>query len=77
MSHPLRTFAPVPNDVIDQLKAIVGPAGYLDAAADKEPYCRSWRDDYVGDVPLVLRPETTDEVAAIVRLCAATGTAIV
>ena len=77
MSHPLRTFAPVPNDVIDQLKAIVGPAGYLDAAVDKEPYCRSWRDDYVGDVPLVLRPETTDEVAAIVRLCAATGTAIV
>lgn len=77
MSHPLRAVNPVPGAVIERLKAIVGPAGYLEEAADKAPYCRSWRDDYVGDVALVLRPQTTEEVAAIVKVCAATGTAIV
>jgi len=77
MSQSLRAAPPVHKDVIERLKAIVGPAGYLEEISDMEPYCRSWRDDYVGTVPLVLRPQNTGEVADIVKLCAETGTAIV
>lgn len=57
-------------DILDRLKAIVGPAGYIDDPADMEPYCVSWRDGWRGDTPLVLRPASTREVAEIVRLCA-------
>src|SRR5437870_11454968 len=68
---------PVPAEVVERLKAVVGPAGYLDDPADVAPYCKSWRDDWVGRVPIVLRPKSTEEVAGIVRICAAGGVAIV
>ncbi|MBX9590672.1 MAG: FAD-binding oxidoreductase [Hyphomonadaceae bacterium] len=69
MSATTRAAA-VPAAVIARLKAVVGPAGVLEAANEIAPYCRSWRDDWVGDVPVVLRPQSTAEVAEIVRLCA-------
>ena len=56
MSAKTRAATTVPADVIERLKAAVGPAGYLDDPADIAPYCKSWRDDWVGNVPLVLRP---------------------
>src|SRR5690554_3945033 len=73
-SHRAR---PVPSDVVERLKVVTGPGGFLDDPADIAPYCRSWRDDWVGEVPLVLRPRTTAEVAEIVRVCAAAGVGIV
>ena len=71
------TARPVAPAVIERLKALVGPAGFLDAPADTASYCRSWRDDWEGRVPLVVRPASTAEVAAVVRLCAETRTPIV
>ena len=68
---------PVSADAIERLKAVVGPTGFLEDKADVEPYCKSWRDDWMGDVPLVLRPKSTAEVAALVKICAETGTRIV
>ncbi len=68
---------PVPAAVIDRLKAAVGPGGYLDQPADIEPHVKSWRGNWTGATPLVMRPRTTEEVAAIVRICADTGTPIV
>jgi FAD/FMN-containing dehydrogenase len=68
---------PVAADVAARLKAVVGPQGYLDAAADIQPYCKSWRDDWLGEVAVVLRPKTTAEVAGLVKICAETGTKIV
>ena len=56
MSDTTAAVRPVPAEVIEKLKGAVGPAGYLDAPVDVAPYCRSWRDDWVGDVPMVLRP---------------------
>ena len=64
-------------DILDRLKKIVGPSGYIDDPADMEPYCVSWRDGWRGDTPLVLRPASTEEVAEIVKLCAASGVPIV
>jgi FAD/FMN-containing dehydrogenase len=68
---------PVPPGVLDRLKAVVGPGGFFDTPADTEPYCRSWRDDWCGRVPLVLRPGSTAEVSEIVAICAETRTSIV
>ena len=68
---------PIPAAVLDRLKAIAGPAGYLDQPQDIAPFARSWRGNWQGTSPLFLRPRTTEELAAIVRLCAETGTAIV
>ena len=37
----------------------------------------SWRDGWVGQSPLVVQPATTEELAQVVRICAATRTPIV
>ena len=68
---------PVAADVIARLKAVVGQHGIIEDKADIAPYCKSWRDDWLGDVAVVLRPKSTEEVAALVKICAETGTKIV
>jgi FAD/FMN-containing dehydrogenase len=68
---------PVSAEAIERLKAVVGRAGHLDDPADIAPYCTSWRDNWVGRVPLVLRPQSTAEVASIVCICAERGIGIV
>src|SRR5688572_11087765 len=65
------------EDLIKRLRAIVGEQGILTAAADVEPYVVDWRGVYRGTTPAVVRPANTDEVAAVVRLCAETKTSIV
>ena len=72
-----RLSAPVPPDVIARLKTAAEPSGYLEDPSEIAAYCRSWRDDWTGKVPLVLRPKTTQQVAEIVRVCASAGVAIV
>ena len=77
MSMPVSPRAPVTAAVIERLKAAAGPGGSLENPDDLAPYVKSWRGNWVGATPLVLRPKTTEEVAALVRICAETGTAIV
>jgi FAD/FMN-containing dehydrogenase len=69
-----RTIAP---ETLTRIKTVVGPAGFLDQPGDVAPYCQSWRDDWKGSVSLVVRPASTEQVAAVVRICAETGTPIV
>jgi FAD/FMN-containing dehydrogenase len=59
------------------LAAIVGAPHVLTAPADVEPYATDWRKRYFGRPLAVVRPAATAEVAAVVKLCAATRTAIV
>ena len=68
---------PIATAVLERLKEAAGPGGFLDAAQDIAPYAKSWRGNWQGRSPLLLRPKTAEEVARIVRLCAETGTAIV
>src|SRR5262245_41548660 len=77
MLRPPRLSGPVPPDVIARLKAAAGPAGYVEDPSDIEPYCRSWRDNWIGKVPLVLRPRTREQVAEIVRISATAGVAVI
>jgi len=77
MTTTERGTRPVAGSVIERLKAVVGPGGYLDEPSDIDPYCRAWRDPWHGRVPLLLRPSSTADVARIVEICAETRTAIV
>jgi FAD/FMN-containing dehydrogenase len=67
----------IPTDYLNQLRAIVGPSGYLDQAADIEPYTVDHRKLYKGATPLVLRPDSTEQVAAILRRCNEAGIGVV
>ncbi len=59
----------IPNSVLDELRAIVGPQGYYDTVVDIEPFLTDHRRLYKGNTALVLRPATTDEVSRILNVC--------
>ncbi|MCM2307813.1 MAG: FAD-binding oxidoreductase [Sulfuritalea sp.] len=65
------------NALIAELQEILGERHVLTAADDVAPYCRDWRGRYTGSALCVALPGSTEEVAAVVRACAAAGTAIV
>ena len=58
-------------DIINRLKQIVGPRGFIEDAGDMAPYLVEQRNLFRGAAPIVLRPGSTAEVAEIVALCAA------
>ena len=64
-------------DFHDRLRAVVGASRVLTGAADLAPYCTDWRGRYTGKASCVVLPGTTDEVAAVVRICAEAGTPVV
>jgi len=64
-------------DRIDTLKATLAPQLWTQDPDIIDPYMREWRDKYVGHTPLMLTPETTADVAQMVKLCAKAGLKIV
>lgn len=58
------------DSLLARFAAIVGDANVLTSEHDKAPYTRERRDLYHGRCPAVLRPGSTDEVAAILKLAA-------
>lgn len=64
-------------DFLNRLRAIVGPANVLTDACDVAPYATDWRGRYSGRPLAVVRPGSTQEVAAAVAACAETNVAIV
>ncbi len=64
-------------EILDRLKSIVGPQGWIEDEHDKAGYLVDFRNLYQGASPLVLRPASTEEVSAIVTLCAEAGVGIV
>lgn len=67
----------IPTAILDELRRIVGPAGYLDQPGDIAPFTVDHRKLYRGATPLVLRPDSTEQVAAIMRTCYAAGVGVV
>jgi len=63
--------------VLDKIKAIVGPKGWTTDPHDIEPHLTEPRGLYHGATPMVVRPASTEEVAAVVKLCAAARLPIV
>ena len=63
--------------LIERLKSIVGPQGWISDAEALQPHVTEWRGVYEGRTPLLLRPADTGQVAEIVRTCAAESVGIV
>ena len=63
--------------LIEQFVTVLGEQYVLTQDQDKESYLTDWRKRYSGKALAVLLPKTTDEVAKIVKLCAANYVAIV
>ncbi|MCK1663540.1 FAD-binding oxidoreductase [Bradyrhizobium sp. 153] len=59
---------PIPSELIEEFRAIVGGKYAVTNAADIAPYLCEDRDLFHGRSPLVLRPGSTAEVAAICKL---------
>ncbi|MCW2241096.1 FAD-binding oxidoreductase [Azospirillum canadense] len=57
-------------DIVADLESVVGAAQVLRDAGDTEPFLADWRGRYRGTALCVVRPASTAEVAAVVRLCA-------
>jgi FAD/FMN-containing dehydrogenase len=55
---------------IERIKAVVGPRGWIADPREQEPYLVEARGLYRGATRLVVRPASTAEVSAVVRICA-------
>ena len=69
-----QTLDPV---IAAKLKQVVGPRGWIESEAGIAPFLEEQRGYFHGNTPLVLRPASVEEVAAIVRICARSATPVV
>jgi len=76
-SLPLTNRRPVSADFLDRLRALCGASQVLTDPTDIAPYCTDWRGRYSGTPLCVVRPGSTEEVAAVVSACAQAGIAVV
>ena len=65
------------SGTLAELKAAVGAGNWLDSSGDIAPYLSDFRRLYQGATPLVLRPKSVDEVAAILKICNRDDVAVV
>lgn len=65
------------QELIQQFQQVVGADHVITASADLEPYLIDWRKRYRGQAIAAIRPESTEEVSKIVKICAAHHIAIV
>ncbi|MDR3497885.1 MAG: FAD-binding oxidoreductase [Parvibaculum sp.] len=64
-------------ETLARMKAVVGPKGFIDDAADMAPYLVERRDLYKGRAAAVLRPASTAEVSALMKIAHEMGTPVV
>src|SRR5690242_17975418 len=55
---------------LQRIKEVVGPRGWIADPAEQEPYLIEPRRLWRGATRLVVRPASTEEVAAVVGICA-------
>ena len=65
------------GSLLDELAALVGDHHVIASNRDQEPYVVDWRGRYRGRALAVVKPGSTPEVAAVVKLCARHGIKIV
>ncbi|WP_207459047.1 FAD-binding oxidoreductase [Azospirillum sp. SYSU D00513] len=63
--------------ILDRILSVVGPNGLLTRPEDMTSYLVEERGRFRGNSPAVVRPASTEEVAAVVGLCAEAGIPIV
>ena len=65
------------STALEEIRALVGASNVMTEPADVAAYVHDWRGHYRGATPAVVRPASTAEVAAVLGICARTGTAVV
>ena len=60
-----------------QLEQLLGPKGFSTAQADLAPWLTDWRGRFTGQTLALLSPATTEDVSAIIHICAEFGLPVV
>ena len=63
--------------LVQELKALLGPKGWIEDPAETAPYLVDERALYRGATPLVARPASTAAVSQVLALCARDGVGVV
>ncbi|MEM6558052.1 MAG: FAD-binding oxidoreductase, partial [Pseudomonadota bacterium] len=63
-------------DFLTEAKALLGDKGWRMDAESLEEVATPWRGTYLGHTPFLALPASTEEVAALVKLCGKHGVAI-
>jgi len=71
VAYPARMDTKPSSDALEALRRALGPGGWLESPADVEPYLVDFRRLYRGATPLVARPASVEQVAAVLHLCQA------
>ena len=70
-------MCPMTEQLLDALRAAVGPAHVLADADLRATYETDWTGRWRGEALAVVRPASTDQVAAVLRACAAAGASVI
>jgi FAD/FMN-containing dehydrogenase len=70
-------ISPALSNTLDRLGAAVGKQAIITDPAELEPHVVDWRGIYRGGAAAMVRPANTEQVAAIVKICAETKTPLV
>ncbi len=60
----------IPSAVLSQLRSAVSAGDVIEQAEQVEPFVHDFRNLFSGRTPLVVLPDSTVEVASVVRICA-------
>ena len=60
----------VPADVLSRLKAVLGEGGWSQDPERLAPKLVEWRDRWHGNTPFLALPRNTEDVAAVIGICA-------
>jgi FAD/FMN-containing dehydrogenase len=63
--------------LIEDLKSIVGSSGWTSDPDELLPHLTEWRDRFHGETLLMVSPDSTEQVSAVIKACAAHNTAVV
>ena len=63
----------IDEKVLARLREAAGPNGWIETPQEMEPYLVEQRGYYQGSCALVVRPNTTEAVAEIIKICSEAG----
>lgn len=67
----------ITNDILDELKTAAGSKGWSIDAHELEPHLVEWRGRWQGRTPILLKPSSSEEISAILKVCNEYGCKIV
>ena len=70
------SYEPLNANFISGIKSALGDKGWSEDASEISPYLEDWRGNFKGSSPLLLKPASTEEVSAVLKLCSEHGVAV-